>query len=102
MAKPCTIIGTVVARPEAREELLAILKAMVEPTRAEPGCINYDFHVDSEDPCVFVFYENWQSKADLDDHLRMPHLQPMLERQDTLLARPVEIRFLDMLSDPGR
>ncbi|SDB30114.1 putative quinol monooxygenase [Bauldia litoralis] len=99
MEKVCTIIGTVVAKPETREELLAILTAQVAPTRAEPGCINYDFHADADDPCTFVFYENWRSKADLDDHLKMPHLKPLFDRQEALLACPVEIRFLDMLSD---
>jgi len=99
MGNFCTIIGTVVAKPETREELRSILAAQVEPTRAEAGCINYDFHVDAEDPCAFVFYENWRTKADLDEHLKMPHLKPLFERQDQLLAQPVEIRFLDMLSD---
>ena len=57
-----TIIGTVTARPETREELLTLLAAQVAPTRAEAGCINYDFHVDAADPCVFVFYENWTDR----------------------------------------
>jgi quinol monooxygenase YgiN len=70
MTKPgCTIIGTVVAKPEKRDELLHILSAQVAPTRAEPGCINYDFHCDQADPNVFVFYENFASKAALEDHL---------------------------------
>ena len=94
----CTIIGTVVAKDETRAELHRILAAQVAPTRAEPGCINYDFHVDEQDPIVFMFYENWRSKADLDAHLKMPHLQPLFGQLDKLLARPVEIRFYDMLS----
>ena len=95
----CTIIGTVVAKPETRDELHAILTAQVAPTRTEPGCMNYDFHVDAKDPCVFMFYENWRSKADLDAHLKMPHLKPLFSRLDALLARPVEIRFYEMLSE---
>lgn len=95
----CTLIGTVVAKQETREELRRILSAMVAPTRAEPGCINYDFHVDAEDPCVFVFYENWRSPADLDAHLKTPHLAPLVGRLDELLARPVEMRFLEMVSE---
>lgn len=94
-----TIVGTVVARPETRDELQGLLTAQVEPTRAEPGCLNYDFHVDAGDPCVFVFYENWSSQADLDAHLRMPHLAPLFSDLDRLLARPVEIRHLRMLSE---
>jgi len=95
----CTIIGTVVAKDETREELRRILTAQVGPTRAEPGCINYDFHVEEDDPNVFMFYENWRSKADLDAHLKMPHLQPLFGHLDELLARPVEIRFYEMLSE---
>jgi quinol monooxygenase YgiN len=94
-----TIIGTVCARPETREELARLLAAQVAPTRAEPGCINYDFHADAADPCCFVFYENWRSQADLDAHLAMPHLAPLFSQLDRLLAEPVRIRHLNMLSD---
>jgi len=94
-----TIIGTVTARPETREELATLLAAQVAPTRAEAGCINYDFHVDAADPCVFVFYENWTTRAALDAHLAMPHLQPLFSQLDRLLALPVEIRPLSMLSE---
>jgi quinol monooxygenase YgiN len=93
-----TIIGTVTARPETREELQNLLEAQVAPTRAEPGCINYDFHVDSEDSCVFVFYENWRSQSDLDAHMNMLHLKPLLGQIGRLLVRPIEIRHLVMLS----
>ncbi|MCB1379506.1 MAG: antibiotic biosynthesis monooxygenase [Alphaproteobacteria bacterium] len=103
MKKPgCTIIGTVVARPEKREELLKILSSFVTPTRTEPGCINYDFHCDAEDPNVFVFYENFVSQQALDKHLGMPYLQPLLDRADELLAKPVNIRYLTMLSELAR
>ena len=94
-----TIIGTVTARPDTRAELAALLAAQVDPTRAEPGCLNYDYHVDATDPCCFVFYENWRTQGHLDAHLAMPHLAPLFLQLDRLLARPVEIRHLTMLSD---
>jgi quinol monooxygenase YgiN len=100
--KPCTIIGMVVAKDETREELRAILTAQVAPTRAEAGCINYDFHVDADDPNVFMFYENWRSKADLEAHLKTPHLQPLFGRLEELLARPVEIKFYKMLTESAK
>jgi quinol monooxygenase YgiN len=93
-----TIIGTVRARADTGAELARLLAAQVAPTRAEPGCINYDFHVDATDPCCFVFYENWRSQADLDAHLAMPHLRPLFSQLDRLLAEPVHIRHLHMLS----
>jgi quinol monooxygenase YgiN len=99
MKKPgCTIIGTVVAKPEKRDELVRILAAQVAPTRAESGCINYDFHCDKSDPNIFVFYENFVSKEALEDHLKKAHLKPLMDRLDELLAKPVDIRHLEMLS----
>ena len=77
-----TILGTVTARPETRDELHEVLMAQVVPTRAEAGCINYDYHVDAADPCTFVFYENWIGHAALDAHLAMPHLQPLFSQLD--------------------
>ncbi len=95
----CTLIGTVVAKDETREQLRRILADQVAPTRAEAGCVSYDFHVDAKDPNVFVFYENWKSRADLDTHLKTPHLQPLFGRLEQLLAQPVEMRFLTMISE---
>ena len=95
-----TILGTVTARPETRDELHQLLMAQVAPTRAEAGCINYDYHGDAADPCAFVFYENWINKAALDAHLAMPHLQPLFSQLGRLLALPVDIRPLTMLSTP--
>ena len=97
----CTLIGIVVAKDDRRAELQRILASQVAPTRAEPGCINYDFHVAVDNPNVFMFYENWHSRADLDTHLKSPHLQPLFSRIDELLARPVEMTFYEMLSDPS-
>jgi len=101
MTVPYTVVGTIVAKPETRAELQEILAGFVEPTRAEDGCINYDFHVDPADPCVFMFYENWRSKDDLDRHMAMPHLKPLFERLGDLVARPVDVRRFVMLSQPA-
>ncbi|GMB82488.1 putative quinol monooxygenase [Shinella zoogloeoides] len=89
-----TVIGTIVARPEMRDELYRLLVEQVAPTRAEPGCLNYDFHVDADDPCIFVFYENWRSEADLYDHMGMPHIEPLISQLERLAAKPIDVRRL--------
>ncbi|MDG4874073.1 antibiotic biosynthesis monooxygenase [Mesorhizobium sp. WSM4935] len=48
-------------------------------------------HVDPADPCVFMFYENWRSKDDLERHLAMPHWKPLFGRLDDLVARPTSV-----------
>jgi quinol monooxygenase YgiN len=98
MKPGCTIIGNVHARPEKRAELLELLRTFIAPTRQEAGCIEYQFHVSAEDPNAFMFYENWTSREALAQHLEMPYLQPLAERQHELLARPVEIVHYEMLA----
>jgi quinol monooxygenase YgiN len=70
-----TVIAYMRAAPGKREELRAALEALIEPTRREKGCVNYDLHQSAEDPDRFFFYENWESGNDLDAHLTAPHLQ---------------------------
>lgn len=80
-----TVIAYMRAAPGKRDELRAGLEALVEPTSKEKGYINYDLHQSIEDPDLFMFYENWESEADLDAHLAAPHLTEFAGRIPDLL-----------------
>ncbi|MGH8873845.1 MAG: putative quinol monooxygenase [Acidimicrobiia bacterium] len=98
MTPGCTIIGVLRAQPDKRDELFEILLGFVAPTRIEPGCLDYHVHASDDDPNRFMFYENWRSRKDLEDHLEMPHLLVLRERGKELLAADVEIRSYTMHS----
>ncbi len=51
------------------------LEKLIDITRAEKGCINYDLHQDNENPAHFMFYENWQSRELWQAHMAAQHLQ---------------------------
>ncbi|MBV9488872.1 MAG: antibiotic biosynthesis monooxygenase, partial [Verrucomicrobia bacterium] len=51
-----------------------------------------------DDPNVFMFYENWRSRDDLDKHLQMPYLKTFLDRRMDYLTKDIEVRFYTMLS----
>ena len=93
---------TVVARMKARsgmeEQVKASLLALVGPSRSDAGCVSYDLHQSPEDEALFLFYENWASKEDLNRHLGKPHLRAFLERADALLDEPVSITFWDKIT----
>ena len=80
-----TLVAVMRARPGKEEELEAGLKALIEPTKAEDGCHTYALHRGSEDPSLFIFYENWTSDAHLDAHLAMPYLVEFAGRIPELL-----------------
>ena len=93
---------TVVARIKAKKGMEEIVKqeliALLSPTRSEKGCINYDLHQSVEDKSLFMFYENWVSKKDLDEHLAMPHMKSHLKRANELFAGPPEITLWEKIS----
>lgn len=93
-----TVVARIRAKAGMEERVKEELLALVGPTRTEPGCHNYDLHRDLEDRSLFLFYENWQSKKALDEHLQMPYLQAFLAKTEQLLAQPVEITLWQMIS----
>ncbi|HEX9079285.1 MAG TPA: putative quinol monooxygenase [Desulfuromonadaceae bacterium] len=68
-----TVVATLVAKEAAVELVRTELLKMIEPTRQEPGCLEYRLHQDNADPRLFVFYENWQDQASLERHIATPH-----------------------------
>ncbi|MFE5938683.1 putative quinol monooxygenase [Streptomyces sp. NPDC056470] len=98
MTQPFALVGLARPKPEQAEELKQLLLSFVEPTRQEPGCLEYHFHEDRNESGVFVFYETWRSQADLDAHLALPHMQAFWERRMDYLVTDLDIRFLTMHS----
>jgi quinol monooxygenase YgiN len=86
-----TVIAHIRAKPGQESRVRQVLQGLVSPTRAEPGCINYDLHQSQTDPALFLFYENWTSEAHLDAHSKSPHIQSFRKIAGEILAGPVEI-----------
>ena len=53
-----TIVARVLAKLEKRELVKTELLKLIDITRSEKGCINYDLHQDNENESLFLFYEN--------------------------------------------
>jgi quinol monooxygenase YgiN len=62
-----------------------LLQALVGPTRAETGCINYDLHESPERPGEFMFHESWTSVAALEAHLQTRHITAAFKLAPELL-----------------
>ncbi|MDO6612077.1 putative quinol monooxygenase [Shewanella sp. 1_MG-2023] len=69
-----TIVANIIAKADKIELVKAELLKLIEITRAEAGCINYDLHQDNENPAHFMFYENWQSRELWQTHMGNTHL----------------------------
>lgn len=94
-----TVIATMRARPGKEDALQQHLLRLVPQTRAEGGCIDYDLHRLQDDPSVFVMYENWRDRAELDKHLQMPYMREFAAALPELLRSPLELQLLDTVSE---
>ena len=94
-----TIIGRLHAKRGRGGELKEALLPVVAASRREPGCINYDLHVDVADPNAFVIYENWVDQAALDRHFKQPHSVALAARLPELLEKPLTMERLGEISD---
>jgi len=80
---------TIIARIEAKKEHLDLVKTeiikLIEPTLKEEGCMQYDLHQDNEESEVFIFFENWASKALWERHNESTHLAQFIKATDGAL-----------------
>lgn len=95
-----TVIATMRAKPGKEAELQEHLLRLVPQTRTEAGCIDYDLHRLQDDPSMFVMYENWVDRGELDKHLQMPYMRAFGAALPDLLRSPLELQLLDTLSAP--
>ena len=94
-----SLVAQLRAKPGMEQELVRTMTALVGPSRAESGCIDYHLHQSNDDPANIVVYENWDSMADLEKHFEEPYLKAFFVRKDELVEGEIDIKFYTMLSD---
>jgi len=70
-----TIVANIKAKVDTIDMVKAELLKLIDITRAEEGCINYDLHQDNESPAHFLFYENWESWEHWQTHRNNKHMR---------------------------
>ena len=83
-------IAKIRLKPDGFEAFRAFVAELAGPTRAEEGCLFYEFYQSDEDPTVCYFVEEWRSQEDLERHLKTPHVARFAAEADVNIAAPVE------------
>jgi quinol monooxygenase YgiN len=91
MSQLLTVVAEFRAKPGKEEDLRRVTLALVEPTRQEDGCVQYDLHVSTQHAGRFVFYENWVSREHLDRHAASAHIREFRTAVADLLADPPRV-----------
>lgn len=92
------VVARVLALPEKVEKVKSVLLSLIEPSRQESGCIQYELLQNHEDPTDFVFVEQWENEALLNAHLESPHINEADTKLEGLLAAEPDIRLYRLLA----
>ncbi len=87
-------VAVITAQPGSEQVVGDALRALVEPTRAEAGCVSYDLFESAAAPGTFVTIERWRGQADLDAHMQTPHIAEALAVAGDHMAVPPAIHPL--------
>jgi len=90
----CTLALYIFARFEPRpgktDELREELHRVIEPTRAEPGCVRIQLFETIREPAAFFIHSEWVDEAAFEAHAEMPHVRRFVGAVEELIAHPLE------------
>lgn len=98
MADKIISIAILKAKDGKREALRDGLLALVAPTRAEPGNLDYTLFELSEEPGTFYMREAFADQGALDVHFETPHFRAFAAVAEELLEEPLKLIFLNQIS----
>ena len=84
---------TIVAPPAQKAEILRTLRALLAPTRVEPGCLRCQLFENAEHAHAFLLVEEWATDIDFRRRLRSDSYMQLLKLME-LSSEPPDIRFL--------
>ena len=97
-----TLVPFFTIKPDQVDEVGRAHLLMVDPTRAESGCLSYDLYQSCDDPTVMFFYENWADQRALDAHMNTPNFYRYVRGEvDSRLVVPWTAHMMTMVSQPA-
>lgn len=92
------VIATLIAQEGKADELASLLRDLISPTHAEPGCRRYELWQNEADSNEFRFVEEWESPAALDAHFETPHIKSALSQFPELMAGDLDLRKYQLVT----
>ena len=89
------VTGSVLAKTDSLNELLAISLEHVRRSRSEPGCVAHAVHQDAENPLHLVFVEEWSDRIALAAHFAEPASRAFVKAASKLAAEPPKMNIYE-------
>lgn len=93
------VVATWTARAGHEEDVRTAIEKLVEPSRAEPGCLVYQPQRSVDDGRVFLLYEVYRSRDDYDAHQASEHFRRHALEEGIPLLESRERAFFETFFD---
>ncbi|MEX1134566.1 MAG: putative quinol monooxygenase [Acidimicrobiia bacterium] len=90
-----TVIATFVPEESRVSDFVDLMKSMVQSSRAEPGCLRYDFYEDGEGR--FFMLEDYRDEAAVKAHRESNHYREYRSKVADMLTEPITVAVLSPL-----
>lgn len=87
---PLYIFAPVEPVPGKEEQLRNELNRVLEPTRAEPGCLRIHLYESVRGPLTWYIHSEWIDAAAFDAHVKLPHTVQFVSATEGLIRRPLQ------------
>ncbi|VXB97547.1 Antibiotic biosynthesis monooxygenase [Flavobacterium sp. 9R] len=86
------------SKPENIDELRHILLDMVDKSKSEIACMQYELHQDKNDKSLFIFYEVWENQIGFEQHNQQSYIQSFFQNSKSLLQEEPLLYFTNRLA----
>jgi len=76
---------------KAESAVVAAIREVIPPSRAEPGCLSIHGFASTRDPRLFYIHSRWIDEAAFDLHATLPHTVGFVARMTPLIDHPFEV-----------
>ena len=85
------VLAKITAKEGMVDNILNESKALIEATRKEEGCIEYNLYNSVEKKNILTFVEKWDSKESLESHIKQTHFINFGSAIENYLGKDLEI-----------
>lgn len=90
------VYATCVIKSEHCAQFEQLAAKMVAASQTDKGCLFYQCGKVQGAENTYVFVEQWQTQADLNQHLQQPHFTENFPIIETIVSQAVEIKIIDL------
>lgn len=85
------IVVHIYCQADQLENIHACLKKLIDATRTEPGCIEYNLHEDLSDATHLTLLEQWTNEEALQLHFQTEHFKEATGYLNAFYTKPIKI-----------